>query len=151
MTHSSNKSHAPAHRERTCILEIPCDMTRSYKWHDTLIYNTRSSVSQPYLHSEDSVWHDSLICESCLIHLWDMTHSLNWYHTGASRKRTCILKIPCDMTHSYVRRVSLICDSFVRVTRDSRTKQFPHSNESRAYFYSRKYEGLTSQYLICRT
>jgi len=113
MTHSSNKSHAPAHRERTCILESHCDMSCSYEWHDPLIYETRSSVSQAYLHSKDVVWHDSLICEPWLILLWDMTHSLNGYHTPAGRKRTSILKILCDMTHSYVSHNSFTCETWL--------------------------------------
>jgi len=56
------------------------------------------------------VRHDSFICESWLIHMWDMTHSyvrhdsfiweIRLFHMG-------------DMTHSYVRHDSFICETWL--------------------------------------
>ena len=66
-------------------------------WHDSFICVTRlihlCDMTQP------SVWHDSFICVTCLIHLCDMTRSSLWHDsiicvTGPFRM--------CDMMHIWI-------------------------------------------------
>jgi len=54
------------------------------------------------------VWHDSFICGTWLIHMWDMTLiymcSVTLYLCG-----TRMISVLCDMTHSNVGHDSFIC------------------------------------------
>ena len=123
------------------------DMTRSYMRHDSFIYETRlvhmrhlvrdnhwklrqtdqtqkillllvddSSVCETWLiHVWDMthsyVRHDSFICETCLIHMWDMTYSCMRHDSALNvsfRSESCCLIHMWDMTHSYVRHDSFI-------------------------------------------
>ena len=112
-----------------------CDKTHSYVWHDTFICVTwlihMCDVSHSY------VWHSSRTRVTCMVHVCDMSHAHvrfildsficgTWFihmcvtwsrintfammrsYVGHDSIFTCEM-IMCDMTHSYVWHVSLIC------------------------------------------
>jgi len=55
--------------------------------------------------------HDSVICETWLIHMWDMTHS--YVRHDSFICETWLIDM-WDMTHWYVRHDSFICDTWLR-------------------------------------
>jgi len=52
------------------------------------------------------VWHDSFICVTWRIHMWDMTHLYVWHDSLICV--TWLIHL-CDMTHSYVWHDAFIC------------------------------------------
>jgi len=91
-----------------------CDMTLS-KWHDLFIWVSSLRLLNHPFHAwscggggmtHSCVRHDSLVCETWLIHMCDMTHSYVWHDTFICE--TCLIHI-CDMTYSYVWHASFIC------------------------------------------
>ena len=81
-----------------------CDMTPSCMWHESFIYVTWL-ICVPWLThmcdvSLSHVRHDSFIRVTGLMHMYDMTHSYVWQHSGIHM---------CDMAHSYVWHDSSIC------------------------------------------
>jgi len=83
-------------------------MTYSSVWHDSFICVTW------LIHLCDmtpsSVWHDSFICVTWLLHLCDMTHSSVWHDSFICV--TWLLHL-CDMTPSSVWHDSFICMTFL--------------------------------------
>ena len=73
-------------------------------WHDSFICETW--LIHMWDMTRSYVRHDSFICENWLIHMWDMTHSYVWHDSFICV--TWLIHI-CDMTHSFVWH-----DSFIR-------------------------------------
>ena len=76
----------------TWLLYIPihtCDMTHSYVWHDPCVTCMAHS----------RLWHDSFICVTWPIYMFDMTHAYIWH-----KSFICVtfLLHNSDMTHSYI-------------------------------------------------
>jgi len=90
---------------RECIIapaaqaqwQCRCDITHSYVWHDSFICVTWLiyMFDMTHLHA----WHDSFTCVTWLIHMCDMTHSYVWQNSFI-----CVTRLTdvCVMTHSYV-------------------------------------------------
>jgi len=99
-----------AHMNATCLTHVGvCAMSCWCVCHDSLIYVTHSYM-----------WHDSLTCVICLIHVCGTTHSYVWHVSFI-----CATKIihMCQMTHSYVWH-----DSFICVTRLNHVWKMQFSN-----------------------
>jgi len=88
----------------TWLIHTRRDMTHSYARHDSLICVTW--LVHMWDMTRSYVWHDSFICVTWLIHVCDMTHSYMWHD---SFKCVTWLIHMCDMTHSYARHDSFIC------------------------------------------
>jgi len=94
----------------------------TYEWvmsHVWMRHVSHMNIDTLYWHV--IVWHDSLICVTWLIHMWDMTHSCVWHDSlmcvasffinaqTAIRFSRQSTSHTCDMTHLYVWHDSPIC------------------------------------------
>ena len=61
------------------------------------------------------VWHDSFICVTWLVHMWDMTRSYAWHESFICF--TWLVHV-CDMTHWYVWHDAFICWTWLVYTCD---------------------------------
>jgi len=70
-----------------------------------VVWDLDANVVHRHLHLL-SMWHDSFICVTRLIHMCDMTHSYVWH--DALVRVTWRIHM-CDMTHVYLCHDSFIC------------------------------------------
>jgi len=95
-------------------------------WHSNIGIVTWANDATP-----SYVWCHSFICETCLIHMWDVTYS--YMRHDLFTRATCLIHT-CDMPHSYVCHDSFICvtyvrhESFIRVTWLIYMYNMTHSN-----------------------
>ena len=85
-----------------------CDVTHSSVWRDSFICVTWLIHMCDVTHSY--VWRDSFLGVTWLIHMCDMTHSYVWHDSFL-----CVTWLihMCDVTHQYVRRDSFICATWL--------------------------------------
>jgi len=85
-----------------------CDMTHSYIWmsrHRQICCVTHLWHFMQAICQHSKVWHDSFICVTWLIHMYDMTYSYVWHDSFI-----CVtwLIYMCYMTHPYMWNDSII-------------------------------------------
>jgi len=79
-------------------------MTHSYAWHDSFIRATW------LIQMRDMTYSHSIICVTCLIHMYGMTHS---YVCHDSFICVTWLIHMCTMNHAYVRHDSFLCATWL--------------------------------------
>jgi len=117
-------------------------LTHSYVRHDSFICETwlihwKNTCSKMAAVSSSKWWLSWLICETCLIHTWDMTHlihipAVKWRRGSLSRWWHSWLIHMWDMTPIYVRR-----DSFIEKMPAVKWRQYRHQNDDSLDLYVR--------------